>query len=105
MSRFGKNQGPPKPSATALQIEEELVENNNTEVFTAMMQKASSLCFTACTNMTSGKVLSGTEKNCLHKCLKSYMEAQGIVGETYYKDVQERTNVSNIYDLNTLPRW
>ncbi len=83
-----------KPSQLALEVEQELLENNNTEVFNAMMQKASSNCFLACTNPTSGKLLSGTEKNCLSKCLKSYIEAQGIVGDTYYKNIQEKTNVS-----------
>jgi hypothetical protein len=97
-----------KPSQLALEVEQELIENSNTDVFNAMMQKASANCFLACTNPTSGKLLSGTEKNCLTKCLKSYIESQGIVGDTYYKNIEERTQVSYvhicIYLLAIFPR-
>lgn len=86
-----------KPSQMALEIEQELIENSNSDVFNAMMQKASANCFSTCTNPSSGKILSGTEKNCLTKCLKSYIEAQGIVGDTYYKNIEEKTQVSDIY--------
>ena len=84
-----------QPSPLALELEQEMVENSNADVFNAMMQKASSHCFIACTNPAAGRLLSGTEKNCLIKCLKSYIEAQNIVGDTYFKNIQEKTNVSS----------